>query len=142
MDNKVSVAIENLSNRVALGSTDMESMIETAIEGFDDDKSRNRNVVYIGDGISRAGVLHTESFTAAVKKLAEKQISVSSFAIGPERNMALLAALANNSGGNIVIDTDAADSVGNGAQALAKTCLLYTSPSPRDQRGSRMPSSA
>ena len=26
--------------------------------------------------------------------------------------------------------------------ALAKACLLYTSPSPRDQRGSRMPSSA
>ena len=25
---------------------------------------------------------------------------------------------------------------------LSKTCLLYTSPSPRDQRGSRMPSSA
>ena len=25
---------------------------------------------------------------------------------------------------------------------LQKTCLLYTSPSPRDQRGSRMPSSA
>ena len=25
---------------------------------------------------------------------------------------------------------------------LAKACLLYTSPSPRDQRGSRMPSSA
>ena len=25
---------------------------------------------------------------------------------------------------------------------LAKDCLLYTSPSPRDQRGSRMPSSA
>ena len=26
--------------------------------------------------------------------------------------------------------------------AVSKTCLLYTSPSPRDQRGSRMPSSA
>ena len=26
--------------------------------------------------------------------------------------------------------------------ALYKICLLYTSPSPRDQRGSRMPSSA
>ena len=25
---------------------------------------------------------------------------------------------------------------------MAKTCLLYTSPSPRDQRGPRMPSSA
>ena len=28
------------------------------------------------------------------------------------------------------------------AGALAGACLLYTSPSPRDQRGSRMPSSA
>ena len=29
-----------------------------------------------------------------------------------------------------------------GARAIAYCCLLYTSPSPRDQRGSRMPSSA
>ena len=28
------------------------------------------------------------------------------------------------------------------AQAYLMGCLLYTSPSPRDQRGSRMPSSA
>ena len=27
-------------------------------------------------------------------------------------------------------------------KGLVKVCLLYTSPSPRDQRGSRMPSSA
>ena len=27
-------------------------------------------------------------------------------------------------------------------EAQKRTCLLYTSPSPRDQRGSRMPSSA
>ena len=27
-------------------------------------------------------------------------------------------------------------------QIVTMTCLLYTSPSPRDQRGSRMPSSA
>ena len=31
--------------------------------------------------------------------------------------------------------------IGEDGQHL-KTCLLYTSPSPRDQRGSRMPSSA
>ena len=30
----------------------------------------------------------------------------------------------------------------NQAKHLSKLCLLYTSPSPRDQRGSRMPSSA
>ena len=30
----------------------------------------------------------------------------------------------------------------DGVTKLSKICLLYTSPSPRDQRGSRMPSSA
>ena len=30
----------------------------------------------------------------------------------------------------------------HGTDTMAYTCLLYTSPSPRDQRGSRMPSSA
>ena len=34
------------------------------------------------------------------------------------------------------------DSFATGTKELAKACLLYTSPSPRDQRGSRMPSSA
>lgn len=121
LDDKIQVAIDNLNNRVALGSTDMESMIEAAIESFPADETRNRNVVYIGDGISRAGVLHTEVFTKAVKSLAKNHISVSSFAIGPDRNMALLAALANHTGGNIVIDSDAADSVSNGAVSLAKT---------------------
>ena len=29
-----------------------------------------------------------------------------------------------------------------GPMGMFQTCLLYTSPSPRDQRGSRMPSSA
>ena len=36
-----------------------------------------------------------------------------------------------------VIDTNL-----NSLYRLSKACLLYTSPSPRDQRGSRMPSSA
>ena len=30
----------------------------------------------------------------------------------------------------------------SGVGSIASGCLLYTSPSPRDQRGSRMPSSA
>ena len=34
------------------------------------------------------------------------------------------------------------ESRGGEVSARARACLLYTSPSPRDQRGSRMPSSA
>jgi hypothetical protein len=117
----VQIAIENLTNRVALGSTDMETMIEVAIDGFEDDDTRNKNVIYIGDGISRAGILHTDNFIKAVKSLAKNQVSVSSFAIGPERNIDLLAALANNTGGNIIIDSDDPNSANNGAQALAET---------------------
>ena len=43
----------------------------------------------------------------------------------------------NNVGGSIANVNTTAGSIAN-----VNTCLLYTSPSPRDQRGSRMPSSA
>ena len=39
-------------------------------------------------------------------------------------------------------ETIAQLSQGEFCGVLSDTCLLYTSPSPRDQRGSRMPSSA
>ena len=35
-----------------------------------------------------------------------------------------------------------AKAVGYDPKIMRQVCLLYTSPSPRDQRGSRMPSSA
>ena len=38
--------------------------------------------------------------------------------------------------------TDHLDALRAAREVLGRTCLLYTSPSPRDQRGSRMPSSA
>ena len=41
--------------------------------------------------------------------------------------------------GDILLETDEGKKV---MLIERKTCLLYTSPSPRDQRGSRMPSSA
>ena len=42
----------------------------------------------------------------------------------------------------IGLDTRGRDFSVEGLLDLLKVCLLYTSPSPRDQRGSRMPSSA
>ena len=42
----------------------------------------------------------------------------------------------------IMADDLAWADVGYNGQRDLETCLLYTSPSPRDQRGSRMPSSA
>ena len=42
----------------------------------------------------------------------------------------------------VVVDDGSGDGTAAEAEATGKACLLYTSPSPRDQRGSRMPSSA
>ena len=40
------------------------------------------------------------------------------------------------------LDNDIPEIIGECGGCLSCACLLYTSPSPRDQRGSRMPSSA
>ena len=44
--------------------------------------------------------------------------------------------------GNIALTSGAQEGIFVIANSLIEACLLYTSPSPRDQRGSRMPSSA
>ena len=56
---------------------------------------------------------------------------------------AILEMVAEKGVGGVVSPTHVAQAVSEGRwQAVLKDCLLYTSPSPRDQRGSRMPSSA
>jgi uncharacterized membrane protein YgcG len=118
---EVDRAIDRLQARVPLGSTDMKLMLVSAPDQFESAAVRNRNVVYIGDGISRAGIVHTEALNGIVDRLVKNQISVSSFAIGPDRNMELLAILANHTGGNLYIDTDRQDSAAQAAAALADT---------------------
>ena len=55
----------------------------------------------------------------------------------PLTEMVLLGNVALRAGKRIDWDSENLKAKGN-----AEVCLLYTSPSPRDQRGSRMPSSA
>ena len=118
---EIKVAIEKLQQRVPLGSTDMSTMIDHASSQFSGGLSRNRNVVYIGDGVSRGGFLDTYRFRNAVDSLVKSRVSFSSFAIGPQRDVEALAALSNNTGGNIFIDTDDSTSMADGARGLANT---------------------
>ncbi len=118
---EAAAAIDRLNGRVPLGSTDMKLMLTSAPNEFESAAVRNRNVVYIGDGISRAGIVHTAALGGIVQRLVKNQISVSSFAIGPDRNMELLAILANHTGGNLFIDTDISSSVADAAASLAQT---------------------
>ena len=101
-------AIERLENRLPLGATDISSMIESAIVQFGEhEQGGAQSVVYIGDGMSRAGLISAQRFEELMKRLASERISVSSLAIGPERDVELLAVLANHTGGNLYINSDA-----------------------------------
>ena len=64
---------------------------------------------------------------------------------GPEAGELLKAAVEHAGGGLVdwhLDHVDANPGQSTTATYQARVCLLYTSPSPRDQRGSRMPSSA
>ncbi len=117
---EMSVAIDLLKQRVSLGSTDLELMLKSTPARFAASE-QNRNVIYIGDGISRASLLNQERLGAAINGLTESRVAFSSFAIGPERNIELLAALSNNTGGNLFVDSNDQSSVDNCASGLSQT---------------------
>jgi hypothetical protein len=116
-------AIAKLRERVPLGSTDMPAMLSGIVDRFDAKSKAPRAALYIGDGKSVANLLDSTEWSSTVDKLNAAQVPVSSYAIGPECDNHLLAALANQSGGNLAIDqettraTDAAAFLAESADA-------------------------
>ena len=109
-----------LHQRAPLGSTDMIDGLATATRWFKRDASVPRHIIYIGDGVSHADNPTSQQFAKLVTRLADQQVTVSSYAIGPQRDMHLLAALANQTGGRVFVD--ASDISGQQAgQQLIKT---------------------
>ncbi|MCA9233827.1 MAG: VWA domain-containing protein, partial [Planctomycetales bacterium] len=96
-------AVAAIMNRAPLGSTDLEQALSAAIEQFQAAGSEHRAVVYIGDGVSMANMLDGPTLRPLAAKLREERVPVSSYAIGPQIDGALLAVLANQSGGNLYI---------------------------------------
>ena len=74
-----------------------------------------------------AGVIHN---TAPAHGLSAAELAQIDVLVANEHELAQAAASATATGADAQ------------ARSLLASCLLYTSPSPRDQRGSRMPSSA
>lgn len=96
-------AVESLRREPPLGSTDMENVLRTAASKFDKNQPEGRVLFYIGDGLSSANLLGTDSFRVLVGELSAAHIPVNSYAIGPQCDGRLLAALANQTGGNLYI---------------------------------------
>ncbi len=92
-------ALESLRRESPLGATDMETVLRSAASRFDKSRPDGRVMIYIGDGRSPANMLDTDSFKTLVESLSTQHIAVSSYAVGPQRDGRLLAALANQTGG-------------------------------------------
>ncbi len=97
-------ALAKLSRRVPLGSTDMNKAIQTALDSFGEPGPSQRAIVYIGDGRSAAKMIAPDTFRSLVVGCVKKQLPVTSYAIGPSTNPLFLAALANQTGGRVLVD--------------------------------------
>ena len=101
---QIDAAIKKLNDRVALGSTDMVEILSAVAQQYEAKSDRPRCVVYIGDGMSKANLLQIADYKRVVNEIVEKRISISTYAIGPQRNIQLLASLSNSTGGVIRVD--------------------------------------
>lgn len=111
-------ALAQLQRRTPLGSTDLVAILQTAADQFT--TKHPRSLIYLGDGVSRARLLNSERFTSLVDKLVDQRIAVSSLAIGPQREVATLAALANHTGGVYYVDSDQGNAAQQAGVGLAK----------------------
>ena len=93
-----------LRNRVPLGSTDMGKALTAAATAFPESSSGRRAAVYIGDGMSTASLVTEAQLRKTVGTLVEQRIPVLSYGVGPEINSLFLAILANQTGGQMMID--------------------------------------
>ncbi len=117
---ELDAALVKLMARTPLGATDMEAGLRTAAAAFEPGTNA-RSVVYFGDGMSKANMFTTDSFSKLSSDLAKAHVSVSALAIGQERNATMLAALAKQTGGNLVIDSDEVGAPDQAGSALART---------------------
>jgi hypothetical protein len=96
-------ALTALRQRAPLGSTNLARGLEAAIDQLETAKSTSRAVTYIGDGASMANMLDTATLRPVVDHLRATHTPVSSYAIGPQVDGQALAAIANQTGGNLYV---------------------------------------
>jgi hypothetical protein len=120
-----------LEKRVPLGATDVEKALTTVVGSIAGDAaSKNpKAVVCIGDGRSAANLLGTEAFTRLTQKLVASRIPITSYVIGARIDRQLPAALAVQTGGTVIFDTDNLTSDVAAKQLAAAADLSVTWPS-------------
>ncbi|MBL8851427.1 MAG: hypothetical protein JNG89_17215 [Planctomycetaceae bacterium] len=98
----LTAAMPQLERRVPAGSTDMLGALRAALKLFDG--PRPTSIVYVGDGMSTANLLQPADLRTVLGELRQRQTPVHSFAVGSATDLQLLGALAQHTGGVVMID--------------------------------------
>ncbi len=101
----IDAALAKLRARVPLGATDMGVALGKALDAFAASKTAAKEIVYFGDGASKANPMLDE-FNGLVDRLVQSHISISSYVAGQHVEAAGMAALANQTGGMLMIAAD------------------------------------
>jgi len=99
----ITAALQKLKRRAPLGASNLMSGLQTVLKDLPADQPAS--IIYIGDGQSTAEPLTAEHVARFVSLANSRRVSVSSYAVGPQRNLQLLGALATHTGGNVLFDT-------------------------------------
>lgn len=132
-----------LARRAPLGATDLGRALQTALASAK--TAKNASVVYIGDGVSGLRLIPAARMQTLVDGFRAIKVPVSSYAIGPRRDLQLLGVLANWTGGNVVLDdgtTDARILGGKLAQTAEQTVVYPSSVSAQPVGTTLLPATA
>jgi Mg-chelatase subunit ChlD len=117
---EMKAALERLNQREPLGSTDMGAALRAAADTFANATDRPHAAIYVGDGMSKANFLNSSEFASLTADLVNARTPIHSYVIGPARDMQLLAALANHTGGMVYVDSADANVAQQAGAALAQ----------------------
>ncbi len=107
----LSAVQEMQDKRIPLGSTDLDKGITAVVETFENDGNAQarRTVIYLGDGLNSAKGIPAGKFQKIVDRLVDAKVSFSGCPIGVRSNFGMIGALANHSGGFLVIPSEIAE---------------------------------
>ena len=95
-------AIATLQQRAPLGATNFQTALDAAISALPKDSLGT--LLYVGDGMSSVNLLSSETVRTSIGNLRSRQIPVSSYAVGPRKDLRLLGVMAQHTGGLVMTD--------------------------------------
>ena len=132
------LALLALKSRLPAGSTDMLAGLRAAQEILN--ASKSAAITYLGDGMSTANLLQQQDLQSLLTALTRQQISVHTYAVGPNKDRQLLGILSHHTGGRAMSDVgaDAADTVGRELAHASRLTVEYPTALPLDAPGAAL----